>query len=134
MKSAGICSVFTWVLLVSWCCLSQSASAESTSLLGKIQAVGLRGITVVPNVSGKKGPRKINPADKSGNIGKGAQSVFVAAGHKTQVRMNILATPDKIRPGAYVEMRVLWDGESELRATSIKFPEGIATKFGLYKG
>jgi hypothetical protein len=131
MKSAGIYPVSAWVVLVSWSCLGQSSGAQSTSLLGKIQDVGLRGITVIPNESKKKGP---NRTDQSYNKGKDAQPVFVAAGRKTQVRMNILATPDRIRPGAYVEMRVLWDGESALRATSIKFPEGIATKFGLYKG
>ena len=134
MKSAGIYSVSAWVVLVSWYYMSQSARAQSTSLLGKIHDVGLRGITVVPNESNTKGPKKFNQTNQSNNKSMAAQPVFVAAGHKTQVRMNILATPDKIRPGAYVEMRVRWDGESALQATAIKFPDGIATKFGLYKG
>ena len=134
MKSAGIYPVSAWVILFSWYCLGQSARAESTYLRGKIQDVGLRGITVIPNESNQNGPKKSKRTEPSNKMSLDAQPVFVAAGHKTQVRMNILATPDKVRPGAYVEMRVLWDGESALRATSIKFPEGIATKFGLYKG
>jgi len=134
MKSAGVHSVFTWMILILWYGSGPSASAQRTSLLGKIQDIGPRGITVVPDESHGHGARKTHPIDKSGGMGEEPQPVFVAAGYQTQVRMNILATPDKIRPGAYVEMRVLWDGKSELRATSIKFPEGIATKFGLYKG
>ena len=134
MKSAGIYRVSAWVVLVSLYCLGQSACAESAFLLGKIRAVDLRGITVVPNESNTKGPNESNQTDQSNDKSMAAQPVFVAAGHKTQVRMNILATPDRIRPGAYVEMRVRWDGESALQATAVKFPEGIATKFGLYKG
>ena len=134
MKTAGIYPVSAWVILFSWCCLGQSARTESTSLRGEIQDVGLRGITLILNESNQKGSKNSNKTDPYNEMSQDTQPIFVAAGSKTQVRMNVLATPDRIRPGAYVEMRVLWDGESALRATSIKFPDGIATKFGLYKG
>ena len=117
MKSSRLYLRSVWVVLASMQYLGQSACAQNTSLLGKIQAVGHQGITVVPNE---------NDND--------TQPVFVAAARLTQVRMNVLASPDKILPGAYVEMRVLWDGQSALRATSIKFPEGIPKKIGLFKG
>jgi hypothetical protein len=46
----------------------------------------------------------------------------------------MLAKPERIVTGTYVEMRVLWDGENLLRATAIRIPEGSPSKFGLFEG
>jgi len=118
MRLSGTFILLADVILFSLISLEQSAFAQKTSIRGKIETVGPRGITLVPSEEEEED----------------AQPLFVGANRQTQVRMNVLATPDRIQQGAYVQMRVLWDGQSALRATSIKFPEGRATRFGLFKG
>ena len=94
------------------------ASAQQNYLVGKVAGVSRQGIVL----------------DATEGAAAGAGPVPIAAGAQTQVRINVLASPDRIIPGTYVEMRVLWDGENQLRATSIKLPEGPPSMFGLYEG
>ena len=132
---------FIAILTLGASASAQQTSLQVTSLRGTIDAIGQHGIMVFPTGENFNRPNKSKPGKNkvtSQQTGEKDQpidaAIFVAAGLQTEVRMNILATPDKIMPGAYVEMRVRWDGQSELRATSIKFPEGFAKKIGLYKG
>ena len=112
---AGIARL-TLPLIVLWS--FEAAEAQQTFLQGKIQAVSLQGVML-----------------ELSDSARGKQSVVVAAGRQTKVRINMLAGVERIRPGAYVHMRVLWDGENLLRARSIQFPAVTPRRlFGLYKG
>jgi hypothetical protein len=98
--------------------LGSAVDAQNQSYVtGKIVAVGREGVSI-----------------SSSDPARADARIDVPAGSQTQVRLNILTQPDRIIPGTYVEMRVLWNGEDRLRATSIKIPEGRPTMFGLYQG
>jgi hypothetical protein len=83
---------------------------------GKVAGVGRQGIAL------------------TATDGPDNQPIEIAANNQTQVRINVLAKPERIVPGTYVEMRVLWDGENLLRATAIRIPEESPSKFGLFEG
>ena len=91
--------------------------AQQNYYTGKVAAVGRQGLALI-----------------TGTGGPDAKPIEIAAGSQTQVRINVLAKPERIVPGTYVEMRVLWDGENLLKATAIRIPEESPSKFSLFEG
>jgi hypothetical protein len=103
-------------LLLGWGLHGAALAQVNVAVRGKVLKITPQGILVQP-----------------ANLPEG-EPLAISASARTPVRMNFRGSIDKIIPGTYVEMQVLWDGAERLRATAIKLPNGRPTKFGLFEG